>query len=129
MISGLGRFLGLIPELGRFLGLIPQLGRSLLQGRRSPGEVLPTPVLWPEEFHRLYSLWGHKESDTTECLSLTTKIRMIPAFKITFVFTFTEAIYFFIWFVLLSSSFSFQPESPVCMFLLTESSGNNVCQL
>ena len=26
----------------------------------------PTPVFWPEEFHRLYSPWGCKESDTTE---------------------------------------------------------------
>ena len=56
------------------------------------------------------SLWGRWESDTTEWLSLTTKIRMIPAFKITFVFTFTEAIYLFMWFVLLSSIFSFQPK-------------------
>ena len=37
---------------------------------------LPTPVFWPEEFHgqrRLanYSPWGHKESDTTERLSLS----------------------------------------------------------
>ena len=29
-------------------------------------EWLPTPVFWPEEFHRLYSPWGRKESDTTE---------------------------------------------------------------
>ena len=26
-------------------------------------ERLPTPVLWPGEFHGLYSPWGHKESD------------------------------------------------------------------
>jgi len=32
---------------------------------------LPTPVLWPEEFHGLYSPWGHKESDMTERLSLS----------------------------------------------------------
>ena len=31
-------------------------------------ERLPTPVLWPGEFHGLYSPWGHKESDTTEQL-------------------------------------------------------------
>ena len=31
---------------------------------------LPTPVFWPGEFHGLYSPWGHKESDTTERLSL-----------------------------------------------------------
>ena len=27
---------------------------------------LPTLVFWPEEFHGLYSPWGHKESDKTE---------------------------------------------------------------
>ena len=31
--------------------------------------MLPTPVFWPGEFHELYSLWGHKQSDTTEQLS------------------------------------------------------------
>ena len=48
------------------LGSIPGLGRS-------PGEGvwLPTPVFWPGEFHGLYSTWGHKESDTTERLSLS----------------------------------------------------------
>ena len=25
-------------------------------------ERLPTPVSWSGEFHRLYRLWGHKES-------------------------------------------------------------------
>ena len=29
---------------------------------------LPSPVFWPGEFHGLYSLWGHRESDTTEKL-------------------------------------------------------------
>ena len=33
-------------------------------------EWLPTPVFWPGEFHGLYSPQGHKESDTTEQLSL-----------------------------------------------------------
>ena len=33
-------------------------------------ERLPTPVFWPGEFHGLYSPWGHKESDTSEWLSL-----------------------------------------------------------
>ena len=42
------------------LGLIPGLGRS-------PGEG---KVFWPGEFHGLNSLWSHKESDTTERLSL-----------------------------------------------------------
>ena len=34
-------------------------------------EQLPTPVFWPGEFHGLYSPWGHRESDTTEWLSLS----------------------------------------------------------
>ena len=29
-------------------------------------EWLPTPVLWPGEFHGLYSPWGRKEPDMTE---------------------------------------------------------------
>ena len=33
-------------------------------------ERLPISVLWPGEFHGLYSPWGRKESDTTEQLSL-----------------------------------------------------------
>ena len=33
-------------------------------------ERLPTPVFWPGGFRGLYSPWGHKESDTTEQLSL-----------------------------------------------------------
>ena len=31
-----------------------------------------TPEFWPGEFHGLYTPWGHKESDTTEWLSLKT---------------------------------------------------------
>ena len=38
-------------------------------------EQLCTPVFWPGEFHRLYSPWGHKELDMTECLSLS---RFLP---------------------------------------------------
>ena len=34
-------------------------------------ERLATPLFWPGEFHGLYSLWSHKESDTTERLSLS----------------------------------------------------------
>ena len=29
-------------------------------------ERLPTPVLWPGDFHRLYVPWGLKELDMTE---------------------------------------------------------------
>ena len=42
------------------LGSIPGLGRSLEKGKAT------TPVFWPGAFHGLYSLWGRKESDTTE---------------------------------------------------------------
>ena len=52
------------------LGSIPGLGR--FSWRR---ERLPTPVFWPGEFHGLYSPWGHKESDTTEQLSLSLSSR------------------------------------------------------
>ena len=48
------------------LGSIPGLGRS--SWRR---EQLSIPVFWPGEFQGLYSPWGHKESDTTEWLSLS----------------------------------------------------------
>ena len=51
------------------LGSIPGL-------RRSPGEGNSYPFQYSslEEFHGLYSSWGHKESDMTERLShLTSK--------------------------------------------------------
>ena len=32
-------------------------------------ERLPTPVLWPGEFHGLYSPWGCTESDTIELVN------------------------------------------------------------
>ena len=41
-------------------------------------ERLPTPVFWPGEFHGLYSPWGHKESDTTERLSLSCSAGLHP---------------------------------------------------
>ena len=33
-------------------------------------ERLPTPVLWPGEFHGVYSPWGQKELDKTKQLPL-----------------------------------------------------------
>ena len=39
-------------------------------------EKLPPPVLWPREFHGLYSPQGHKELDTTEQLSLHFHMKM-----------------------------------------------------
>ena len=47
-------------------GSTPGLGR--FPWRR---ERLPAPVFWCGELHGLYSPWGHKESDTTERLSLS----------------------------------------------------------
>ena len=53
-------------------GSIPGLGRSPGEGERAP-----TPVFWPGEFHGLYSLWGCKESDTTERLLLSLLLQLL----------------------------------------------------
>ena len=37
-------------------------------------ERILTPVFWPGEFHGPCSLWGRKEVDTTECLSLSLSV-------------------------------------------------------
>ena len=42
---------------------------------------LPTPVLWPGEFHGLYSPWDRKESDTIEQLSLSLISQAVSFFK------------------------------------------------
>ena len=44
-------------------------------------EQLPNPVFWLGEFHRLYSPWGLKESDTTEQLSLTHCLHLVKSFQ------------------------------------------------
>ena len=53
---------------------LPALRENWLwsQGLEDPWrrERLTTPVFWPRELHGLYSPWDHKESDTTEWLSL-----------------------------------------------------------
>jgi len=54
----------ILPQYGR-PGFDPWVGK--IPWRR---EKLPTPVFRPEEFHGLYSPWGHKKSDMTERLSL-----------------------------------------------------------
>ena len=51
------------------LGSIPGLGIS-----PAVRERLPTLVLWPGEFHGLYSTWGFKKPDMTEQLSLSLSI-------------------------------------------------------
>ena len=60
------------------LGLIPGLGRFTWRRER-----LPTPIFWPREFHGLYSPLDHKESDTTEWLSLSFIISYIHKSKAT----------------------------------------------
>ena len=52
------------------VGLIPGSGRFSLKE-----EMQPTPVFLPEEFtgqRRLagYNLWGHKELDMTDCITI-----------------------------------------------------------
>ena len=52
-------------------------------------ERLPTPIFWPGEsgeFHRLYSQWHSKESDTSEGLSLSLslvaqKVKNLPVMQ------------------------------------------------
>ena len=80
LIPGLGRSTGEgigYPLQYSWASLVAQLVKNLLQCGR-PGfnpwvgkifwrrERLPTPILWPGEFHGLYSPWGCKESDMTE---------------------------------------------------------------
>ena len=43
-------------------------------------ERLPAPVFWPGKFHELYGTWGHKESDTTETLSLSSHFSRVQLF-------------------------------------------------
>ena len=39
-------------------------------------ERLPTPVIWPGEFHGLDSPWSRKDLDTTERLSVLLLVRI-----------------------------------------------------
>jgi len=43
------------------LSLIPWVGKIPWKRER-----LPTPVVWPGEFHEQYSPWGRKELDTID---------------------------------------------------------------
>ena len=49
---------------------------------------LPTPVFWPREFHGLYSSRGHKESNTTEWLSLSLQFHIVENRTLRFTFFF-----------------------------------------
>ena len=53
-------------------GFNPSVGK--IPWRR---ERLPTSVFWPGEFRGLYSAWSHKESDTTERLSLPLHFKLL----------------------------------------------------
>ena len=92
-IPGLGRSAGEgigYPLQFSWASLVAQLVKNLPAMWERPGfdpwvgkipwrrERLPTPVFWPGEFDGLYSLWGHKESDTTERLSLHFLISITP---------------------------------------------------
>ena len=70
-----------------FLGsLVAQLVKKIFLQCDRPGfdpsvekipwrrEQLPTPVLWPGEFHGLYNPWGLQELDMTERLSCHKKL-------------------------------------------------------
>ena len=57
-------------------GFHPWIGKIHWRRKR-----LSTPVFWPEELHQLY-LWGCKELDMTEWLSLTSQmVRNLPAMQ------------------------------------------------
>ena len=59
-------------EIERTVGAMQETWVQSLGWEDPWGRVmLPTPVLWPGEFHGLYSPWGRKESDMTEQLSLS----------------------------------------------------------
>ena len=60
-------------------------------------ERLPIPVLWPGEFHGLYSPWGHKESDMTEQLSLSIKTLFFCYTKTQFLETHINLLNNFLW--------------------------------
>ena len=44
---------------------VPSLAwEDILEKEKATQYTQSTPVLWPGEFHGLYSSWGRKESDT-----------------------------------------------------------------
>ena len=55
------------------LGLIPGLGRSPEKGKATHSNILAWRIPWT------YSPWGHKESDTTEWLSLSADTHWTPS--------------------------------------------------
>ena len=53
------------------LGSIPGPGSSLEKEMATHSSILACRIPWTEEPGRLYSPWGHKESDMTEPLTLS----------------------------------------------------------
>ena len=53
------------------LGLIPGSGRSPGEGMATNSSILAWRIPWPEEPGGLQSMGSHKESDTTEGLTLS----------------------------------------------------------
>ena len=60
------------------LGSIPGLGRSSGEGN--------SYAFWPGELHGLHSLWGHKELDMTERLSLHLCVSGVDVLSIIIIF-------------------------------------------
>ena len=82
-VPGLGRSAGeeigyplqyswasLVTQLAKNLPAMWETWFDLWVGKIPWRREQSTPVFWPGEFHGLYSLWGHKELDTTEQPSL-----------------------------------------------------------
>ena len=99
------------------LGSVPGLGKSPWRSKSLYSERLYSPVLWPGEFHGLYSPWGHKELDMTEQPShITSKVFVClfacltsKAFKI--ISKFLNIAYIFLHYSALNS-FSHPPPHP-----------------
>ena len=45
---------------------LPAIQETWVRSLGWEGEMLPTLLLWPGEFHGLNSPWGHKEPDIAE---------------------------------------------------------------
>ena len=69
------------------LSLIPWVGKIPWKRER-----LPTPVVWPGEFHEQYSPWGHKELDTIDWLSLSLYFEIRKCDATSFVFLFQSCL-------------------------------------
>ena len=69
------------------LSLIPLVGKIPWKRER-----LPTPVVWPGEFHEQYSPWGRKELDTIDWLSFSLYFEIRKCDATSFVFLFQSCL-------------------------------------